>query len=59
MQRHTPRFRDQQIRLREYLRVARDEADQTAPRLLHKRPTAPRSAARLQAYLNIEKGRTA
>jgi hypothetical protein len=62
MQRHltdTARSRETPIKLREYLRVARDERGHKAPKVLHRRAHAPRSTVQLQAFLDIERGRRA
>ncbi len=51
-----PSDRKPEVRLREYLRLARAEAPNKASRELHSRPTGARSAARLRQYLRIDRG---
>ena len=62
MQRHVldkPKPRDEAIRMREFLRLARAAGDHPSPRALHRRPKDERSEARLRAFTRIERGRTA
>jgi hypothetical protein len=62
MKRHVldkPKSRDDSIRTREFLRLAREDGLHPASRELHKRPHEARGLQKVQAYLRIERGQSA
>lgn len=51
-----PRPADDAPRLREFLRIDRQNGLHPAPRVLHQRPLDARGATRLREFLRIERG---
>lgn len=59
MQRHVidkPKQRDDSIRTREFVRLAREEGRHPASQELHKRPHGARGNEKVKAYTRIERG---